>query len=49
MGLKDIKKVLIIGAGTMGQQIGLQVALSGFDVVIYDLSEKILDNAQKKG
>lgn len=48
MDVKDIKRVLIIGAGTMGQQIGLQVALCGFDVVLYDLNQKILDIALKR-
>lgn len=42
---KDIKKVLIVGAGTMGQQIGTQCALHGFDVVMVDVDSKILENA----
>jgi 3-hydroxyacyl-CoA dehydrogenase len=27
----DIKKVLIVGSGTLGQQIGFQCATHGFD------------------
>ncbi|HOO46864.1 MAG TPA: 3-hydroxyacyl-CoA dehydrogenase [Deltaproteobacteria bacterium] len=43
-----IKRVLILGAGTMGQQIGLQCAMHGYDVVYYDISQEILDDASKR-
>jgi 3-hydroxybutyryl-CoA dehydrogenase len=39
MKLGDIRKVLILGAGTMGQQIGFMCAWHGYDVVLYDLSQ----------
>ena len=48
MKIEDIKKVLILGAGTMGQQIGLQCAMYGYDVVFYDLSQEILDKASRR-
>lgn len=48
MKLSDIKKVLILGAGTMGQQIGLQCAMNGYRTVYYDLSREILDKAVKR-
>jgi 3-hydroxybutyryl-CoA dehydrogenase len=48
MKVDDIKRVLILGAGTMGQQIGLQCALHGYDVVYYDLTQEILDKALKR-
>lgn len=32
----------------MGQQIGLQSAIHGYDVTIYDISEEIIANAQKR-
>jgi 3-hydroxybutyryl-CoA dehydrogenase len=48
MKIDDIKRVLILGAGTMGQQIGLQCAMYGCDVVYYDLSQEILDKALKR-
>jgi 3-hydroxybutyryl-CoA dehydrogenase len=38
-----IKKVLIVGAGTMGRQIGFQCAIHGFDTVTYDVSESALE------
>ncbi|MCP3942696.1 MAG: 3-hydroxyacyl-CoA dehydrogenase [Desulfobacteraceae bacterium] len=45
---KKIEKVLILGAGTMGLQIGLQCAAWGFDVIVYDLFEQALEKAKKK-
>jgi 3-hydroxybutyryl-CoA dehydrogenase len=48
MKIDDIKRVLILGAGTMGQQIGLQCAMYGYDVVYYDLSDEILGSALKR-
>jgi len=48
MKIEDIKRVLILGAGTMGQQIGLQCAMHGYEVVYYDLTQEILDKALKR-
>lgn len=48
MKIEEIKKVLILGAGTMGQQIGLQCAIHGYEVVYYDLSREILDKGIKR-
>ena len=42
MELKDIKKVLILGAGTMGQQIGFLCAMHGYNVTLYDISDDVL-------
>jgi 3-hydroxybutyryl-CoA dehydrogenase len=42
----EIKKVAVIGAGTMGSQIGLQTAISGrFDVTLADVSALQLERA----
>ena len=43
----DIKKVLILGAGTLGSRIGLQAAISGYAVKIYDIHESALQQSQK--
>ncbi len=43
-----ISNVLILGAGTMGLQIGLQSAISGFDVIIYDAYEQALEKAERR-
>ncbi len=48
MKIEDIKRVLILGAGTMGQQIGLQCAMNGYEVVYYDISQDVLDDAIKR-
>lgn len=45
MNVNDIKKVLLLGAGTMGQQISVPCSLSGFDVVIYDISQEACEKA----
>lgn len=47
-GLKinRIDTVLIIGSGNMGQQIGFQCAASGYDVILYDISDDLLENAK---
>ena len=46
MRIDDVKRVLAIGAGTMGHQIGFLCAMRGYEVVIYDLSAEALDNAR---
>ncbi len=48
MKIEDIRRVLILGSGTMGQQIGLLCALKGFDVVLYDLNQDILVKALER-
>jgi 3-hydroxybutyryl-CoA dehydrogenase len=48
MKLSDIKRVLILGAGTMGQQIGFISAMHGYDVVMYDISKEILDKSVRR-
>ena len=48
MKVEDIKKILIVGAGTMGQQIGFLFAVRGFDVVLYDVNESIFKVAMKR-
>jgi 3-hydroxybutyryl-CoA dehydrogenase len=45
MKIDDIRQVLIIGSGTMGQQIGFQCAVSGYEVMLYDISDELLDIA----
>ncbi|PKN38701.1 MAG: 3-hydroxybutyryl-CoA dehydrogenase [Deltaproteobacteria bacterium HGW-Deltaproteobacteria-2] len=41
----DIKKILIAGAGTMGQSIGLSCVTNGFAVVLYDIKDEFLVKA----
>lgn len=45
---EQIRKVLVLGAGTMGQQIGFLCASKGLETTIYDLSQPLLDAANKR-
>lgn len=42
----EIKKVTVVGAGVMGSQIAMQVAISGYEVVCYDINDATLSKAQ---
>lgn len=48
MKAQDIKRVLVVGAGTMGRQIALQCAMHGLEVHLYDVSAEALDAAQQQ-
>ena len=48
MKAEDIKKILIAGAGTMGQSIGLSCLTHGFTVVMYDIKEELLAKARER-
>lgn len=48
MHIDDIRRILAIGAGTMGHQIGLLCALHGYEVVVYDVKKALLDVAAKR-
>jgi 3-hydroxybutyryl-CoA dehydrogenase len=43
MDLKDIKQIGVVGAGTMGHGIAQVCTLSGYQVVMVDVSQTILD------
>ena len=42
----NIHKVMVVGAGLMGNQIAMQTALHGYDVVCYDISREMLAKAE---
>jgi 3-hydroxybutyryl-CoA dehydrogenase len=48
MGIDKIKKICVVGAGTMGHQIALQCAVHNYDVHLVDVSEEALAKAQEK-
>lgn len=48
MKLKDIKKILVVGGGTMGQQIAFQCAGHGYRVTLYDIAPQALDKARQR-
>jgi 3-hydroxybutyryl-CoA dehydrogenase len=44
----EIRRVLVVGAGTMGQQIGFQCAGHDCDVVLYDVAASALETARRR-
>ncbi|MGN0703247.1 MAG: 3-hydroxyacyl-CoA dehydrogenase family protein [Lentihominibacter sp.] len=42
----DIRKVTVMGSGIMGNQIAMQTAISGYQVVCYDISQEMIENAE---
>ena len=48
MHIDDVRRVLVIGSGTMGLQIGLQAAAHGYNVVLHDAEPAALDEAQQR-
>jgi 3-hydroxybutyryl-CoA dehydrogenase len=43
----EIKNITILGAGNLGSRIGLQAAISGYRVVLYDLNEAAFHRAHE--
>ena len=48
MQIDDVRRVAIVGAGTMGQQIGFQCAGHGFEVMLYDVSSAAVGSARQR-
>ena len=48
MDIADVRRVLIVGSGTMGLQIGLQCATHGYDVAMYDLEPAALEAGARR-
>lgn len=46
--MRSIRTVGVLGAGTMGHGIAEIAALSGYDVVIYDVQQSFLDSGMEK-
>ena len=40
-----MKKIAVVGAGIMGNQIAMQIAIHGYDVVCYDISADMVEKA----
>jgi 3-hydroxybutyryl-CoA dehydrogenase len=47
MTVDDIKRLLVVGAGSMGSQIAMQAALHGYAVTLNDLTPELLERAMK--
>jgi len=48
MAIDEIKKICVVGSGTMGHQIALQCAVHNYDVRLVDISKEALVKAQEK-
>jgi 3-hydroxybutyryl-CoA dehydrogenase len=48
VNVNDVHRVLIIGSGTMGLQIGLQCATHGYQVVLYDIEPAALETGLQR-
>jgi len=48
MPIEEIKKVCVIGGGTMGLQISLVSAIHGYQVAVYDVSPDVIKNAPER-
>jgi 3-hydroxybutyryl-CoA dehydrogenase len=46
--IENVRKILVVGAGAMGSQIGMVCALAGYDVAVQDLDEDALKKAQEQ-
>ena len=45
---EEVRRVVVVGCGTMGQQIGFQCAGHGLDVVLYDIAPGALESARER-
>lgn len=45
--IEKIKKIAVVGAGTMGQGIAQVCAMYGFETILFDLSDDVISNASK--
>ncbi len=48
MKIEEIKKITVLGAGSMGHQIGMLCALGGYETMIQDINEAALKDAGEK-
>lgn len=46
--IENVKKILVVGAGAMGSQIGMVCAISGYEVAVQDIAPDMLERAKKE-
>jgi enoyl-CoA hydratase/3-hydroxyacyl-CoA dehydrogenase len=46
--MHEVRRIAVLGAGTMGHGIAELAAISGFDVFMYDISEEILSKSRQR-
>ena len=45
--MREIKKVFVAGSGTMGMSIAQAFAGKGYEVTVYDIFDKAIENGKK--
>ncbi|PTX48722.1 3-hydroxybutyryl-CoA dehydrogenase [Melghirimyces profundicolus] len=48
MKVDDIRKICVVGSGSMGHQIAMLCALGGIETTVQDISQEALENARRK-
>jgi 3-hydroxybutyryl-CoA dehydrogenase len=46
--IENVKKILVVGSGAMGSQIGMVCSLAGYEVIIHDIDEGMLEKAREQ-
>ena len=46
--IENVNKILVVGAGAMGSQIGMVCSLAGYGVTLQDIDEGMLEKAQEQ-
>ncbi len=46
--IDKINRILVVGAGAMGSQIGMVCSLAGYEVTVQDVDEEMLEKAQEQ-
>jgi 3-hydroxybutyryl-CoA dehydrogenase len=46
--IEKVKKILVVGSGAMGSQIGMVCSLAGYEVIIHDIDEGMLEKAREQ-
>jgi 3-hydroxybutyryl-CoA dehydrogenase len=46
--IENVKKILVLGSGAMGSQIGMVCSLAGYEVIIHDIDEGMLEKAREQ-
>lgn len=46
--VENISRILVVGAGAMGSQIGLVCSLAGYEVTVQDVDEEMLEKAKEQ-
>jgi 3-hydroxybutyryl-CoA dehydrogenase len=46
--IEKVRKILLVGSGAMGSQIGMVCSLAGYEVIIHDIEEGMLKKAREQ-